>query len=77
MSTQLSENTLELVQQIVELNCDGDRLVALSKGQILRTLEGSGLSEAEVERALAALVERGDLADTDEGYRCVQQPAEP
>ncbi|WP_435184227.1 hypothetical protein [Halobellus sp. EA9] len=76
MSTHPSENTLELVQQIVDLNCDGERLVALSKDQVLQTLEGSGLSEAEVERALAELVERGELAETDEGYRCAARRAE-
>jgi len=71
--TELPSDTLDIVRQVVELNCDGERLVTLSKGQVVRALDGSGLADDDIERALSELVERGQLVETDEGYRSTER----
>ena len=73
MKTQRIENAAELVREVVALNCDGERIRALPRAQIDRALRGSGLSDAEIDRVLAELTERGELVRTDEGYRPVAE----
>ena len=40
----------------------------MSATDVARTLEGSGLSEVDVERALTELVRRDELETVEEGY---------
>lgn len=68
MSTQITDGTLELVQRVIELNCDGELIVAMSATDVARTLEGSGLSESDVEQALTELVRQGELETVEGGY---------
>jgi len=68
VSSQITDGTLELVQRVIELNCDGELIVAMSATDVARTLEGSGLSEVDVERALTELVRRDELETVEEGY---------
>ncbi|MFB6250308.1 MAG: hypothetical protein ABEI27_01245 [Halobellus sp.] len=72
MSAQVGESTVALVLQVVELNCDGEHLVAFSEAQIAQTLQGSGLERSEIERALSELTARGELVHTEDGYRCAE-----
>jgi hypothetical protein len=72
VSTQVGEGTVALVRQVVELNCDDEHLVALSAAQIAQTLQGSGLDRSEIERALSELTARGELVQTEDGYRCAE-----
>lgn len=68
MSKQTSE-TLEVVRAVVETNCDGETITAMSREEVIYTLGGSGLTDTAIERALAELVRRGALTETDEGFR--------
>ncbi|GGL63767.1 hypothetical protein [Halocalculus aciditolerans] len=57
-----------LIRRIVALNTDGERAPSVDADGIARALAGSGVPDADLERALNRLVADGTLVRRNDGY---------
>ena len=68
MSRSTADAAEELVQRVVDCNGEEESGRAISRRRILQTLDGSGLSESAVDRALATLKRRDAVTQCSDGY---------